>query len=246
MTTEEDLIDKFLNERLSEPELVAFKEKWGSDPGFVSEVRMRASVKIGMQSYAQTHSSERQEKPRPIRRYFWPLGVAASVVLLVAAGLALWLQNIPSPSELALSHTNEYRLQGARTASGPGKQTPVEEAMHHHAHGRATEAVRLLKKGWTEDPANGEYPALLADLFLTTGQPDSALYYYQKVPAAFQTDSYIQWNVAMAHLHKGELEQANQVLLQLEGADRKKAQEVLDAMGSPGFRLKQWLHRSTP
>ena len=239
------LIEKFLTHNLSESELRLFKEKWENDPEFVQEVRDYARLAITLKGVKELKendaSPQSPTKGRQIRLMINYWTIAAAVVLLFVTAPLYMAFRSPSSKKMAQEYFIDYRLYQVRGDSS-GRGTSFENVLRAYSSGQKQEAIDLMRL--VETQRNEAYFFTLADLFLEAGEPDSAVYYYQKGRALNPTDPYAQWNSIMAQLHKGNVDKAKTTLVKLAGSGEppydEKAKTLLQVLNNPGFKIRSW------
>ena len=108
---DQDLITKFLNNELTNEEVLLFKARYGSDTEFTSEVNAHSEIYLAFKAAAEIEQEKKVEKPGELKGpsvipakhypYFlpenkWVMRIAAVVVPLIAFTVGLSLRQKPA------------------------------------------------------------------------------------------------------------------------------------------------------
>jgi len=243
----DELIEKFLTHDLNEVELLQFKEKWYNDNDFVREVREYSNLIVALKAASKLEQdNENTSNPtktfhmKPLKYY---MAFAASFSLLLTSSFLFCITlRSPSKKELVDEYIINHRLYAVRGEDGT-MSSNIKKAVEAYGHGKKEQALALLKNE-VEQEGNELYIYTLADLFLELGQPDSAIYYYEKGGVSYPSDPYAHWNKIMSLLQKGEIGTAKDMLEELVASKAspydKKAQALLDELNTIGFKIRLW------
>ncbi|MEM6829085.1 MAG: hypothetical protein AAGA66_00995 [Bacteroidota bacterium] len=238
------LIEKFLSQQLSSSELETFREKWANDPDFVQEVRDYTELIISVKAAEQVTKGKLSKGVgiHSTRRLYYR--IAAVILLLIVTIPCYWVVTSTSSKKIARENFIDLRLQTSRDVASDDT-SPLNEALRLHGQNQPLAAIDVLRKTVKNDESTPIKLFILGDLFMTTGQGDSAIYYYQKGRLLIENDPYTHWNTIMAMLLNRESGNAKVLLAQLADSDQtpynEKARKILNEIKTPGFRLKVWL-----
>ncbi len=240
-TTTNKLIQNFINQKLTQEELNLFKKKWKENPEFREEVKAYTKLIIALKTADNLNykNTTRQTKIFLLNNFL----AAASIIILCFLTIFIF-HVIQSPSEksLAKKHLIDYRLYSLR-GNINNEKSYISEAIKAYNKNDVFKAIDIIKQ--TKNKGKNTYIFILADLYLKSNQPDSAIYYYQKGFLHNNTDPYAEWNYIMAWLQKGELKIVKRKLSEIISKNQspydQKAKILLEKLNSFSFKTKNFL-----
>ena len=215
------LIQKFLEETLTEQELTLFKHKFDNDPDFAKSVKQHTDMEIALktakqfQRKRQSLAGEKVIKPGSWKKYW---AVAASLTVIVAIS-AYFMLNRTSNTELAQEHFISERLYSLRSDETTAENT-FDRARRAYQQGDKSLAIMLMNKTLEEFPDQAEYYFILGDMYFEALQLESAIYQYTRGQQIRDDDPYVNWNKAMAHLAGGDEKKAIILLKKIKDQGR--------------------------
>ena len=242
-------IEDYLNGQLGTEATAKFEQRLRSDAALAARVQLFKNMGTALEDKKAMERQQQieaigegffaaQKTETPVRRlpfYRKPLSMAASILLLVVAGI-LWRQfgsnSFSSSDELFAEHFETYPLS-EMVRGGNDPENPYQQAVEEYGSKNYPGAVASFRSLLANNP--GDVPAAfgLANAYLN-GQPaqlDLALRYFQQVAEDGNT-AYApkaEWYIALIYLKKGERDKAKSVLGEIKGED-KNADGLLKKM----------------
>lgn len=240
-TTTNKLTQNFINKKLTQEELNLFKKKWKENSEFREDVKAYTKLIIALKTADKLNYKDitRQTKIFSLNNFL----AAASIIILCFLTIFIF-HVIQSPSEksLAKKHFIDYRLYSLRGYTN-NEKSYISEAIKAYNKNDVFKAIDIIKQ--TKNKDNNTYIFTLADLYLKSNQPDSAIYYYQKGNLHNNADPYAEWNCIMAWLQKGELKivkrKLTEIISKKQSPYDQKAKILLEKLNSFSFKTKNFL-----
>lgn len=237
-----DLIEQYLNGRLSETERLAFEEKVKHEEVFRAEVEELKLIREGI------HIASRKEILKslkdleaklpevdfpvvPLWRNSW-LRVAAGISLLAICIYLLWPRT-QEPTQLFAEYFEPYPNIIMPTVRGVVENDSTLKAQAFRAYDQRdfVKAIELFVQLSIQDEVVLLY---LGNSYLASGQPDKALPLLEKVLNEFDVfDEQAEWYIAISYLKLEEKEKAKGALKKViaRGSSYKsKAQLILEKL----------------
>jgi hypothetical protein len=118
----QELIDRYVAGKMSEPEAVAFEDYCVANPEFAKQVEFEQRLKNGLRIVASGSTAEFVRSAPPER---WKVAIAASLVLCVLAGAFFWqrlpgvrghiLASVPAESQQQFASMRLALIRGAES-----------------------------------------------------------------------------------------------------------------------------------
>lgn len=104
----QDQIDRYIQDRMSENEAQAFEEYCVANPEFARQVEFEQRLKAGIAQVSRGDTSEFVRSARPMP---WSLAAAAGIAFVLFAGFYLWNRYLPrnEPAIMAAVTTDSQR-----------------------------------------------------------------------------------------------------------------------------------------
>lgn len=224
-----ELIDKYLLGKITEKELNMLHKELSSNPELAADVALEQDILAGIQQYGNRELKQRlkvmhqnviaQKPPQAkIRRIgFSPIAIAASVLILIAAGV-WWMNQSASVTteQLLADHyvPNSNLVSGVRGANGGA--TSLYKLGNYQAAlplftaliADTTEAVQKHKHYYQF----AQYTCLYE-----TGKTEAALQGFKDLheQGIYGLSDYAAWYAALLHLKLGQNEEATTLLNEL-------------------------------
>jgi anti-sigma factor RsiW len=238
-------IERYLRGELSDAERRAFEAAMAQEEALQKEVALHRELEdtFGDPEYQQllgvlkevdagtASPAEKGKKVRLLRSRRWWMGIAATLLLLVAVTAVLLLRSdrTPSTDELFAQHFSPYPVDAFRTGEG---QPP--EALRAYQAGRYAEAARLIE-ALPADSVTTLMTFYRGVALLADGQPTEAAPVFEKLleenalPILVQPS---QWYLALAYLEEGAVEKARQRLEGIaEDEHHYRREEAMELLG---------------
>ncbi|MEM9836605.1 MAG: tetratricopeptide repeat protein [Bacteroidota bacterium] len=154
-------------------------------------------------------------KPLPTRVRPWRnwLGVAAAVLILIAAGW--WsLQSTSSPSDLVATHFDHFTndLVVRTMGDSPSADAALNTALAAYSQKDYAQAITDLEAYRQRSEANPKTDLYLGISYLATGQAQQALSILTASKVSDYQPDARQWYTALAHLQLNETEKSQNLL----------------------------------
>jgi hypothetical protein len=232
----EELLNKYFEQQLSEEEKAVFESLLQNDSEFVREVAYQKNVKKAItlnerETLKQTLQSFENNKKENNNPQFWYI---AGVFLLFFGGLAWFQFTKDSPEQLYQEYYQSYPNVVAPTIRGDSERNLKTDAFYEYDSGNYEKSFELFSKIYAEEAV--DYALFYQALSLME------LKRYSEAIASFDefktTDNnafspFVKWYKALSYLQLNEKEKAVQLLKELaekENPQQSKAKELLDAL----------------
>ena len=237
------LINKHLDQTMTDEEQHLFDTLMEESADFRKELEQVQVLVAGVKAVEKAEAIARikeafvafDQERSPTRkltgRKLWPLGIAASLLLM--AFLAYFLLSETKPISPLAVYESYYEIfpADAETRSGKGSL----EALRYYEQGQYDAAIPLLEE-LSEDSGNALIPVYLANAYLQINNPHQAIQALEnRISSTDSTYSsqFFQWYLGLAWLKAGDQQQALVFFGQLakkEGVYQKKSQEIIDKL----------------
>jgi tetratricopeptide (TPR) repeat protein len=243
---DQEIIERYLAERLSEPELEAFEQHYIECQRCFGELKLRhaAAIELARQPVPL------RAAPRP-RFSSWQWGLASTVAAVAILIGILYLRpreetRVPVP-QIAAIQQPDAALVDQLAVIGPvppyiagvirgGETDPAQlkfqEGMDLYSRQKYSDAIGPLTEAARLDPARPMIAFYLGISYLASGNPDAAVEQLSKITA--QESAYSEeghWFLAKAYLRKRDFNAARkelQAVQSLHGAYAGAAQDLLN------------------
>ena len=239
-----DLIEKFHDETLTPEEEKRFQTKFRDDPQFAEEVERYIAVSNVLAGAKKVFN---RQKSRTIsRRFYW---VAASVSILVISGFFLLINGKTASTIGQEFFINERFVNSRNHTQDTEEKGLFQQAMDAYFNDQKSETITIIRGLSKKNPSHLDYQFMLGDLYFEIGKPDSAIYYYQNSLSSGENDDYAHWNLAMAYLLNGQLEEAKKQLEVIakfgRSPHRDNAQKIMEDLTSIAYKMnpKNWFSK---
>jgi len=201
LTDNHQLIDKYLNDSLTNEEIRIFRQQFNTNPAFAREVKQHTDMRIALITAAR-HRTAPQKQARILHLGYASLSIAASVVFLI--GFALWyLMRNPDPYHQLYA---SYYVNPIENNDLPLTRSAISIA-DEIALSRFPEAIRLM-----EETRFTEAIAVLQEL--------------AQLNQNMLTDD-IEWYLALAMLREGRLDEVRELLGKIFDSNSIHSQKAL-------------------
>ena len=236
----EDLMDKYLLGQLTQKELDMLEHQLSNNPELASQLKQDTDILSGIQSYGNQQLKQKLKtihkevilnvKPEAkIRRMgFSRLVVAASIVILIAAGMWFFL----NPAQTVDIYAANYEPYSNISLVNRGEVSPtIADAETYYQQGQYAQALPILENELTKpDIENADQIRLAAGICeMELGNFQNAISYFQpiiEVDNPLIVDQAI-WYSALANVKLGNVEAARSLFEILAGdAGRDYSEEA--------------------
>lgn len=203
----EALLQKALNNKLSEEERAAFKELLTKDTAFNEEFIFQESVKKAIQAEERNSlknklKARQQEQPKP-RKWYW----AAAAIMAVALSVTFWFMNQPKPDLFVENYTKFPNIIAPLTRSETNL-TELETAFKAYDTGDYNKAYQLL----------GEFPdenfaAFYQGICLIEMEKyNEAILHFEEISFQDEYENHRLWYVSLLYIKQNRTEKAKAIL----------------------------------
>ncbi len=227
-------IDRYVNEQMEANELADFEQRMRENLALAESVHLHRDVQKGMEYYflqglKQDLIQSDAKKPKSKLRTY--LAIAASVLLLAAAGVTYYLEYGRSPETLFTAYFEPYPNIIApvqRSASGQ----EAEQAMQFYEAGQYAQAITVLDGLISQQSEKAGLIFYRGVSYLGSGQSEQAVRDFQTVIQA-EDQPFLQashWYLGLSYLKMGNTAEAKKHLAKvtaMEGNLAKEATEIL-------------------
>lgn len=237
-----DLIEHYLDGKLSDTERLAFEERVRSEAELRAQVEEMKLIREGivwasrkevLKSLKELEATlpEVEAPVIPLWRNTW-LQVAAGISLLAVCAYLLWPRT-QEPAQLFAEYFEPYPNIIMPTVRGVVENDSTVKAQAFRAYDQQdyAQAIQLFEKLSTQDEAVLLY---LGNSYLASGQPEKALVLFEKVLNDYDVfDEQAEWYVAVSYLKLEEREKAKVALQKVvarESSYKSKAQLILEKL----------------
>ena len=232
-------IDRYVNGQLEGEELILFEQRMRDHVELAESVHVHRDVLTGIEAYFMQELKEEliksdQQKPkRNIKTY---LAIAASVLILVGAGVTYYLINTGGArnENQWMGYFEPYPNVIAPISRSSGSQ-PGEEAMQFYEMEQYAEAINKLNPLIEKNPDSIGLVFYRGVAYLGNHQPKQASTDFKTVikadEKAFKEAAY--WYLGISQLtlgNKAEAKNALQKVKEVGGALSHKAEEILQSI----------------
>ncbi|WP_111668888.1 tetratricopeptide repeat protein [Algoriphagus litoralis] len=233
-----ELIEGFLNGTLPSDQLEEVQTRIASDPAFAFQVEQIRELQVGIQraslaakldSFHTELSYPEKETPIKSIRPLWFWGVAASVFLVMSAGV-WWIMGQKSPEE---------QLYQAYFRPDPGLVTTMsgdanyefDRAMVAYKEGDYADAIARWENLLSAKPESDTLNYFLGSAYLSSQQESRSLSYLEAVAEDLESAFYSEanWYAGLAAMKLGQNEKA---LIFLNASSRPQAQQLISELES--------------
>ncbi|UPQ80786.1 tetratricopeptide repeat protein [Flavobacterium azooxidireducens] len=224
----EELLNKYFEQRLSDEEKVVFESLLQNDSEFAKEVAYQKNVKKAItlnerETLKQTLQSFESNKNQPKKTYqFWSI---AAVFLLFFGGLA-WFQFMQdSPEKLYKEYYQSYPNVVAPAVRGDNDRNIKSDAFYEYDSGNYQKSLELFSKIYADEEV--DYALFYQAMSLIE------LKRYPEAIALFETfetsdqnafSPFVKWYKALSYLKTNEKEKAIQLLKELSEKENPQQQ----------------------
>jgi len=224
----EELVNKYFEQRLSDEEKAVFESLLQNDSEFAKEVAYQKNVKKAItlneretlkQALQSFENNKKENKNNP---KFWYI---AAVFLLFFGGLA-WFQFMQdSPEQLYQEYYQSYPNVVAPTVRGDNDRNIKSDAFYEYDSGNYQKALELFSKIYTDETL--DYALFYQAMTLME------LKRYDEAIAAFDQfktsddnafSPFVNWYKALSYLKLNEKEKAIQLLKELSEKENPQQQ----------------------
>ncbi|MCO5248033.1 MAG: hypothetical protein M9887_03670 [Chitinophagales bacterium] len=236
ITDEElELIDKFLDEKLTEGESVDFHNRWESEPDFkkkVREVRLasmaiaEAMLEVEMQKF-QPQPTSFEEKRKLFSHRFRLLTIIVSLVLVVVISKIISYTKVPYNIRLYKQYFQPD--PGLMTTMGNTDKYDFEKAMIEYKEGKYQSAIDAWLLLGNLDPQNDTIAYFIGAAYQAIEKMDEAQKYLYKVLENPQSVFYkdANWYLGLIAIQKNDKVAA---IRYLETSENDKAQKLIEGL----------------
>ncbi len=227
-------IDRYVSGQMDEHELTAFEQRMREHAGLAESVHMHRDILEGIefhfaQELKQTLIQSDQQKPKSRRTLY--LAIAASVLLVIGAGLAYYFMAMPqNNSDLFTAYFEPYpNILAPITRSA--SDSPYADVMQAYEAGQYQAAITGFDELLSKEPGNHQLLFYRGVSLLAAGQAEKATSDFQTVIDAsdpkLSTPAY--WYLGLSQLKIGNTDQAKatfQKIAPAQGRLNDQAKEV--------------------
>lgn len=241
---ENDNIDRYLQDNMPTQERLAFEVRLREDADLQRKLNLHKDLMAGMDYHfsidlkkklqareASTHSPPTKSTTKSRALFGWIAGIAASFLLLIAAGY-FYVSSSTSPTDLYASYYHPYpNIINPVERSGTMPDDPLSRALIAYDRGAFEEAIRIFKE--TEETLSPGHHFYLGLSYLEIGNQDQAIAQLEQVIESQDETFYLPalWYQGLAYLSAQEPEAAEEVLEKLlqeeDSTYYRQAQEIL-------------------
>lgn len=240
-----DLIKKYLTDKLSPEERNAFEQEMENDP-FLMEAIEGLSMVNGKWSMEKLNALDNDlqnsidakilnpQKGKIISISFFRYAAAACIVGILA--LVSWrLISVEKSIDEQAIYASYFKPLTNPDATVRGENNDTEESKAIQAYEKEDyfEAVNAYQKLVANNPDNVKNNLFLGISYLGTNQPKKAIDILNKITTSEEFRFDIQWYLALAYIKNKELQSAQTTLSNLtkeENYYKKEAQEIIDKL----------------
>lgn len=231
-----ELIELFLEEKLNGDQMDRIRKRIDSDQDFASLVDEIREIQLGIQRASLSEKLDgfhadiaNQKDSKPIRsiRPLWFWGVAASLFLVMTAGIWWILGQQSAEEKLFQAYFNPD--PGLVTSMASEGNYEFDRAMVDYKDGNYTEAFDRWEKLLAENPQNDTLNYFLGSALLSAKQELKSVDYLETVAkdssSGFYSDA--NWYLGLAYLKLGKKEKA---LNYLSASLRPEAEKLISEL----------------
>ncbi len=240
MIREDDkaLIEKFIDNDLTAEELLLFNSR-KKDSAFLNELKFQQTVVESIQLIHRKEERSRLKnmlmkpapKSKPVLHLKHWLGIAASIILLVAT-IFFVSRNTATPQSLYVTYYKPYPINLTRDET---QLMPAFTAYYSQNYEEASVLLEELLSQKDNDFSLSRTHILLGNCYLNTDRLDKALVHFK---AAMNSDDPIlkqhgQWYYALVLLRQDKIDETSQLLsevVQSRSLYATQAQALSDAL----------------
>jgi len=219
-----ELIEKYLNEELSQTELAEFEQLQKTDAAFAEEVQMAIAInadfnvqqkKRWQKLIEAKETPVRQLNPRN-RSINWIRSIAAVFILGLGLALGWMLFAGQSVDKMATKYLTEHHADP--TSFVEDKEDAWSKAIYAYEDGNFSQAVTAITNSIDKNPKNLDMQYFYLGLsHLYEGSPNydnaiTSLKKSQELNPNHLRNSAINWHLALAYIKKGNLGTAKSLL----------------------------------
>jgi tetratricopeptide (TPR) repeat protein len=231
----QDLIDGFLNNSLSEKELIEFNELLINDKAFKATYELEKDLKkviIELKKDTLRLDLERFEQKPKISRFNWYILAACIFIGLIALPFIL-KSNPISNDELFVMYFEPHRNTVAPLERGDNSGTEKELAFSLYDNKKYADAVLAFENGF-QNSNNSYYLFYAANSYLKLDKTNDAIRLLHKHKTFKDNYSiYDDWYLALSYLKTDEIEKSRELLKRIvveKAYDYKAAEKLLEKM----------------
>lgn len=228
-----ELIERFLEEKLEEDQMKIIQKRIDTDQDFASLVDEIRDIQLGIERASLAEKLDffhddlaEQKNSKPIRsiRPFWFWGVAASLFLVMTAGI-WWIIGQESPEE-KLFQAYFIADPGLVTSMASEGNYEFDRAMVDYKDGNYAEAISRWEKLLAGKPQNDTLNYFVGAALLSAKQERRSVDFLESVAndpsSGFYSDA--NWYLGLAYLKLGEKGKA---LNYLSASIRPEAEKLI-------------------
>ena len=188
-TDDNQLIDKYLDDRLTTEEIGTFRERFETNPFFAMEVKQHTDMRVALIAAAK-HRTNISKVARVIQFRYAKLAIAASIVLFIGLAAYHFLLK-PDPYHQLYANfyvnpfdnNNQLITRSAKTQADEIAFEKFHEAIALMENARFAEAIVILQKfdQLNQNSLTNEIDWYLALALLRDGQTDKARELFAKI-----------------------------------------------------------------
>jgi tetratricopeptide (TPR) repeat protein len=231
-------IDNYLLNKLSDKERMDFENKLSKNEDFQEEVELRRNIIKGAKNLGRDKMKERLKnihkevnKPPTIRRRIWPFisGVAAAIALLVVSWTYFSTNTDNSPQGLFAANYQPYELS-LTSRDNTTEEIAELNALYNNKEYKAT--LPLFEKALKQNPNDARMLLGSGISLLELGELEKSRNYLIRILVAqdLRLSNTANWYIAMSYLKEGKAKEARNALVTLIDnpmADRHKEAVLL-------------------
>ncbi len=239
-----ELIEAYLNGRMSDAERLKFEARIKENPDLEMEVEKHRILSEALQDeelltfrkkvamiatdfrQEQTNTTDLQAAANP-RGAFWK--VAATILVLLGLGVVLWWQ-INADKSTFDRYFEPYNVEDTMRGTEEDALTAVAK---NYADGKYTEVIPRLVDLIEQHPENTEIQLYLANSYLQTDQASLAIALLKKIELGNARFEAARWYLALSYLKADDGAAAKAVIEKLiayDGIYKAQAQAVLNEL----------------
>ena len=244
MKTEEkyDLIEKYLEQRMSAEERQKFEQAMIDNPAIKEEIELHRQVtatlkgekvhelRSVLKAVDKNWGAEKKEQKGVARtiNFRRVIAIAATVLLMVMSYQFFFTSGGPvSNEQLFADNFQPYQmLLSQRGLSEGEKNIVLENAISAYSKGNYQSAASFFQQLSQNDPTDISYQFYLAVAQLGAKENDTSINLFQNIISTeghpFKEQS--QWYLALAYLQNGDNENARKTLSEIESGQFKNAE----------------------
>lgn len=234
MLEQNELLDKYLNQQLTDQEHAVFEQRLAEDRDFAWEVRvatvLRAEENLVFKKRwkaldMRNKVPEASLRTIRLRRWSWAAGLA----LLIGLGLGAWLLNRPTELDSLVAQQLDYPHFSPEALRGTADQMAEwSDIRTLYLAGDYASAAQQLERKIAETGGTHEqfFYLGLSRLYQTPAQYTQALEAFAKIDAASVYREEADWFAALAWLRQGNYPEARKLLFKITQEEQWKAQEA--------------------